>query len=45
MHKVHLSIILMVSSLMTPLHAAPAPAAPCSAPEYAQFGFWLGIGT
>ena len=34
--------ILIATVPLTPLCAAPVPAAPCSAPEYRQFDFWLG---
>ena len=37
-----LFLILAAALPLVSLHAAPAPAAPCSAPEYAQFDFWLG---
>ncbi len=38
-----LRVLIIIASALpfTALHAAPAPAA-CSAPEYAQFDFWLG---
>lgn len=35
-------LILAVALSSVSLQAVPAPAAPCSAPEYRQFDFWLG---
>ncbi|HEX7964079.1 MAG TPA: hypothetical protein VF651_00025 [Gammaproteobacteria bacterium] len=42
MRTLRLFLALAALLLIASLQAAPAPAAPCSAPEYAQFDFWLG---
>src|ERR1700761_4900035 len=42
MRVLHPFLVLACMFLATAAHAAPAPAVPCSAPEYRQFDFWLG---